>query len=49
MKIEINNMKIEINNREDIMKFKDQLKSNITIYEGEPGCGKSFCAKSDLY
>lgn len=41
-------MKTKINNKEELIKFKEQLKSNITIYEGKPGCGKSYYAKSEI-
>ncbi|WP_252249137.1 DUF87 domain-containing protein [Clostridium sp. VAP23] len=41
-------MKKKINYEEKLINFKNSLRSNIAIYEGKTGCGKSFLAKSEI-
>ncbi|MFT8349244.1 helicase HerA domain-containing protein [Clostridium saccharoperbutylacetonicum] len=41
-------MKKSIDNNIELQKFKDEFESNLKIYEGKPGGGKSFSAKSEI-
>ena len=42
-------MKKKINDEEKLINFKKSLRSNIAIYEGEAGYGKTFTAKSEIF